>query len=398
MDLRFTAREEAFRREVGDFIAASLPERTRRKMLRGQLISREETLGWQAILEARGWGAPHWPVEWGGCDWTPIEQYLYREEMQRAPAPQLYPQNMNLVGPVIIAFGTEAQKQRFLPRIRTMEYWFCQGFSEPNSGSDLASLTTRAERRGDHYLVNGQKIWTSNAHNANWMFALVRTDPTVCKQEGISYLLIDMASPGITVRPIITLDGAHHTNEVFLDNVEVPVANLIGEENKGWTYAKYLLRNERTNIARVGMSKARIARAKALAAETIVDGRPLIADPVFRQKVALIEVELKALEITTMRVVDEQRRNEAVKGDIKPSLLKLKGSEIFQATSELFVEIGGPDAMPRSLEQLRGDGAGVRADWQATAAPDYFYERSASIFGGSNEIQRNIVGKTLLGL
>jgi alkylation response protein AidB-like acyl-CoA dehydrogenase len=404
MDLRFTPEERAFRDEVRTFFRTALPAATRQKMLNGQVISQEEWRAWQRILDAKGWGAPHWSTEWGGTGWDPVRIYIFREEMQASPAPQSYSQNVNLVGPVIIAYGTEEQKKFFLPGIRNFDLWFCQGFSEPGAGSDLAALKTSAVRDGDHYVINGQKVWTSQAHRANWMFALVRTDPGAKKQKGITYLLMDMKTPGITVRPIITLDGVHHTNEVFFDNVRVPVANRIGEENKGWDYAKFLLGNERTNSARVGISKARLARARELAANVPDGNGRLIDNPRFREKVADIEIQLKALEITTLRVLAEMQSKAEKKQDPKTSILKMRGSELYQATAELLMEAAGPHILPHRLDQLLGRNVPPTAgfedypDWMAGAAPNYLYDRAASVYGGSNEIQHNVVAKGILGL
>src|SRR5215813_12043797 len=307
MDLRYTPEELKFRDEVRKFFREAQPAPIRRKMELGQRLSKDDIVTWQRILNAKGWAVPHWPVEWGGTGWGPVKNYLFKEEMQLAPAPDPLSFNVSMVGPVLIAFGNEEQKRHFLPRVANLDYWFCQGFSEPGAGSDLASLRTSATRDGEHYVVNGQKIWTSRAHNADWMFCLVRTDRAAKLQQGISYLLIDMRTPGLTVRPISTIDGEHHFNEVFFDNVRVPAENLVGEENKGWTYAKYLLGNERAGIARIGASKYRVQRAKQLAAQVMVGDRSLAESERFREKVALLEVELKALEITQMRVVANAR-------------------------------------------------------------------------------------------
>src|SRR5580693_10016206 len=303
MDLRFTPEENAFRADVRAFMKDHLPPAIRNKMIEGRRLGKEDLIAWQRILNAKGWAVPHWPKQWGGTGWSPVEIYLFRDEMQQAPAPEPLPFGVNMLGPVLIAFGNEAQKKRFLPGIANLDDWFCQGFSEPGAGSDLASLRTQARLEGDHYIINGQKLWTSTAHHANWCFLLVRTDPAAKKQAGITYLLMDMKSPGITVRPITTIDGYHETNEMFLENVRISVANRIGEENKGWDYAKYLLGHERSGIARVGVSKMRVKRAKQLAARVIAGGRPLIEDEGFRERVAEIEVELKALEITQMRLI-----------------------------------------------------------------------------------------------
>jgi len=400
MDLRFTPEELAFRDEVRAFFRTALPADIRRKMELGQRQSKDDIVAWQRILNKKGWAVPHWPVEWGGTNWSPVQSYIFKEEMQLAPAPDPLSFNVNMVGPVLVAFGSEAQKKHFLPRVANLDYWFCQGFSEPGAGSDLASLKTSARLDGDHYVVNGQKIWTSRAHNADWMFCLVRTDSTAKQQRGISYLLIDMKTPGLTVRPIPTIDGEHHFNEVFFDDVRVPVENLVGEENKGWTYAKYLLGNERVGIARVGISKHRIQKAKELAKTVMIGDTPLADTPRFREKLASIEVELKAIEITQMRVIANARNLPPGVQDPASSVLKLKGSELQQATTEILMEVAGANAMAFQHDHLWGTATEdpIGPEWAATVAPDYFYSRAASIYGGSNEIQRNIIAKRVLGL
>ena len=399
MDLRYTDDEVAFRREVRAFFATALPADIRRKTELGQRISKEEMLRWVRILHDKGWATPSWAPEWGGTGWDPVKQYIFKEELHMAPAPEPISFNMNMIGPTLIAFGTEAQKRHFLPKIARMDYWFCQGFSEPGAGSDLASLRTTAVRDGDHYVLDGQKLWTSTAHHADWCFVLARTDPQAKKQQGISYLLMDMKSPGITIRPIVTIDGHHETNEMFLDRVRVPVANRVGEENKGWDYAKYLLGHERSGIARVGVSKMRVLRAKQLAAQVIQGGRPLIDDERFRERVAEIEIELKALEITQMRLISEISRQHDGKPDPKSSILKMKGSQLQQASAELLLEVAGYSALefdPDFVSGLRTDVEGD--DWALAIAPNHYWARHVSIVGGSNEIQRNILAKTVLGL
>lgn len=399
MDLRFTPEEIALRDEVRAFCKTAQPESIRRKLILGQHLAREDYVTWQRILDAKGWGAPHWPREWGGTGWSAVQLYIFNEELQRAPAllPDLH--NTGQVGPVIIAFGTEKQKQHFLPRIRNLDYWFCQGFSEPGAGSDLASLKTSAVRDGDDYVVNGQKTWTTYAHMADWMFALVRTDPTAKKQKGISYLLIDLKTPGVTIRPIITMGGVHRINEVFLDNVRVPVENRIGEENRGWDYAKYLMGNSRTNVVRLGLARAHVERAKELATHVMVNGQPLSEGERFREKLAAVEIELKAIEITIMRIVAERMKNPGYQQDPKSSILKLKASELHQIATEILLEVAGPQAMPAQPEflELETDLA-IGPDWAAGAAPTYFMNRSWTIAGGSSEIQRNIIAKRILGL
>jgi len=400
MDLRFTEDELAFRDEVRSFFRQALPESIRDNIVAGRHTSKDELVTWTRILHDKGWAVPHWPVEHGGTGWSPVKQYIYLEEMSQAPAPAPLAFGVNMVGPVIYTFGNEAQKSRFLPRIATLEDWWCQGFSEPGSGSDLASLKTRAVRDGDEFVVNGQKTWTTLAQYADWIFCLVRTDPDARKQAGISFLLIDMKTPGITVRPIQTIDGGKEVNEVFFDDVRVPVENLVGEENKGWNYAKFLLGNERVNIARVGVSKERIRRIKELAALQRVGGERMIDQPEFREKVAAVEVRLKALEMTQLRVLAGEAKREKGTQDPASSILKIKGSEIQQATTELLMDVVGPYAMPYQSEDAI-DGRNepdIGPDWASTIAPAYFNTRKVSIYGGSNEIQKNIIAKAILGL
>jgi pimeloyl-CoA dehydrogenase large subunit len=398
MDLRFTEEELAFRAEVRDFFRTALPASIRQKLVEGRHVSKEDLVAWTRILHAKGWAVPHWPVEWGGTGWSPVQQYLFQDEMQQAPAPQPLAFGVNMVGPVIYTFGSDAQKRRFLPRIANLDDWWCQGFSEPGAGSDLASLKTTARRDGDAYVVNGQKTWTTLAQHADWIFCLARTDMAAKKQEGISFLLVDMRSPGITVRPIQTIDGGHEVNEVFFDDVRVPVENRVGEENRGWDYAKFLLGNERVGIARVGVSKERLRRIRELAAIERAGDVPLIENPRFREKLAAVEVELKALEITQLRVVAAERSRAGAKPDPASSILKIKGSELQQATTELLMEVVGPFALPYAPEEDRRNEPPVGPDWAASVAPTYFNWRKISIYGGSNEIQKNIIAKAILGL
>jgi alkylation response protein AidB-like acyl-CoA dehydrogenase len=400
MDLRFTGEEIAFREEVREFFRSALPADLRRKCTLGQRLSREDVVRWQRILHAKGWATPAWPVEWGGTGWDAVQQYIFKEELYLAPAPEPLPFNVNMIGPTLIAFGTEEQKRHFLPRIARLDEWFCQGFSEPGAGSDLASLRTQARREGDDYIINGQKIWTTLGHHATWCFLLVRTDTAAKRQQGITYLLMDMASPGITVRPIITIDGNHEFNEVFLDNVRVPCANRIGEENKGWDYAKYLLSNERSGVARVGLCKMRVLRARELAAQIIVADRPLSEQPRFRERIAALDVELKALEMLQMRAIAASAHAQAGKPDPMAPILKIRGAELQQATSELLVELAGYEAMEFDIDFVRGktpQPAGGE-DWALTVAPNRYWLRHTSISAGTNEIQRNILAKSVLGL
>ncbi|MCP1909516.1 pimeloyl-CoA dehydrogenase large subunit [Bradyrhizobium elkanii] len=400
MDLSFTEDELAFRDEVKTFFRASVPTDVREKLIAGRHLSKDDMIRWTRILAEKGWGVPHWPVECGGTGWSPVKQYIFTEEMSQTPAPAPLAFGVNMVGPVIYTFGSEVQKKRFLPRIVTLEDWWCQGFSEPDSGSDLASLKTRAVRDGDHYVVNGQKTWTTLAQHADWIFCLVRTDPEAKKQLGISFLLIDMRSPGIAVRPIQMIDGGHEINEVFFDDVRVPAENLVGEENRGWDYAKFLLGNERFHIACVGVSKERIRRIKDLASRVRIGGKRLIDQANFREKVAAVEIRLKALEITQLRVLANESRRQKGTQDPASSILKIKGAEIQQATSELLMDVVGPYALPYQSDGdlERHNEAPIGPDWATMIAPAYFNMRKVSIYGGSDEIQKNIIAKAVLGL
>jgi alkylation response protein AidB-like acyl-CoA dehydrogenase len=385
MDLSFTVEENAFRQAVREFVQAKLPPDIRDHILGGRKQRHTDYKRWHRILHERGWGAPTWPKEYGGTGWGPVEQYIFEEESAAGGAPQLSPFGLKMVGPVIMAFGNDAQKQRYLPRIRSAEDSWCQGYSEPGSGSDLASLKTRAERRGDEYVVNGQKTWITHAQYADHIFCLVRTDPKAKQQSGISFLLIDMKTPGITVRPIYTMDGGKEINEVFFEDVHVPVENRVGEENQGWTYAKFLLGHERTNIAGVALSKRELGRLKRIASEERKNGKPLLEDPAFASKIAQVEIELWALEITNLRVVSAERAKRAPGPEA--SLLKIKGTEIQQALTELMMLARGPAALG-----LENDPDAFRP------AAAYCNMRKTSIYGGTNEIQKNIISRTILGL
>jgi alkylation response protein AidB-like acyl-CoA dehydrogenase len=399
MELAYTPDEQVFREEVRRFINDNLPANIKDKVLTGKSLGREDFLRWHRILYRRGWVAPNWPKEYGGADWSPVQRHIFEEEAAEAGAPQVIPFGVTMCGPVIARFGSEWQKSYFLPRILSGEHVWCQGFSEPGAGSDLASLKTRAQREGDHYVVNGQKTWTTLAHIADWIFNLVRTNPGATKtQEGISFLLVDMKSPGITVRPIVTLDGGREINEVFFDNVRVPAENLVGEENKGWTYAKFLLGNERTGIARVGASKRELKRLKEIAGSERDGGRPLIESPRFRDKIAALEIELMALEITNLRMIARMRGGRGPGPE--SSILKIKGSEVQQRLTELAMEAVGPYALPFQAEALEEgwNEEPIGPEYAAALAPHYFNYRKVSIYGGSNEIQRNVIAKMMLGL
>ena len=398
MELNYTAADEAFRTDVRGWLDANLPKDLQAKVLRHRHLTKADFLRWHKIMAAKGWVAPSWPVEWGGTGWTPTQKHIFDDECALAGTPQIMPFGIAMVGPVIMRFASEGQKRHYLPRILDGTDWWCQGYSEPGSGSDLASLKTRAERSGDKYIVNGQKTWTTLAQHADMIFCLVRTDPEVKKQEGISFLLIDMQSPGITVRPIVTMDGSAEVNEVFFDNVEVPVENLVGEENKGWTYAKYLLGHERTGIARVGNSKRELSLLKSIAHEQQIDGKPLSEDIRFASKVAELEIDLMALEMTVLRVVSSESAAAAQgKGGPGPeaSLLKVKGTEVQQRLTELMLEAIGPRGLPFHLEEFDDPAKGEMID---PFAAIYFNYRKTSIYGGSSEIQKNIMTQMILGL
>jgi alkylation response protein AidB-like acyl-CoA dehydrogenase len=401
MDLRFTAAELAFRDEVRAFIRDRLPPDIADKLRDGLSADKADIVRWQKILNARGWAAYSWPKEWGGPGWTAVERMIFLDECQIAPAPNLNPFNITMLGPVLIRFGTPEQKSRFLPRAANLDDWWCQGFSEPGAGSDLAALKTAARREGEEYVVNGQKIWTSTAHEADWCFVLVRTNPQAAKrQEGISFLLVDMKTPGITVRPIISIDGTHHLNEVFFDDVRVPAALRVHEENKGWDVAKFLLGNERAGIAQLGRSKERVAFAKQKAKEVRAGGRPLSEDPEFRRRVAQIETEITALEVTQLRVLAAYDKEGGGRPDPLSSVLKLKGTELLQATTELAMDVGGPLAMPDWADELAAlsNEPELGPAWATEATRSYLFLRAASIYGGTNEIMKNIVAKAVLGL
>ncbi len=376
MDLNYSAEELAFRDEIRSWLEKNLPAGLRAKMANYEHLSREELLSWHRILAKKGWVAPSWPKEWGGTGWNVVQRYIFEEELGYVGSPPLIPFGLTMCGPVLLRFGTEAQKKKFLPRIYNGEDFWCQGYSEPGSGSDLASLKTKAVRNGDHYVVNGQKIWTTLGHYADWIFCLVRTDSSAEKrQEGISFLLIDMKTPGVTVRPLILMDGAHEVNEVFFDDVKVPVENLVHEEGKGWTVAKYLLGHERMNTGRIGGSKRELAKLKEFSVDRKNDVR-------FRDRLSRLEVELIALEITNLRFLDQMRRTGQPPGaDV--SMLKIKGTEIQQGLTELALQAADPaasDAFSKALKK------------------NYLSMRKTTIYAGSNEIQRNIIAKMTLGL
>ena len=385
MQLALTTEEAGFRDELRGIYTTQIPAELRELMRQGSSLSREQMVTSHKILNEHGLAVPNWPVEWGGKDWTPTQHQIWADEMQLACVPEPLNFNAKMVGPVIAEFGSEEIKQRFLPSTANLDIWWCQGFSEPEAGSDLASLRTTAVRDGDSYVVNGQKTWTTLGQWADWIFCLVRTDPQAPKrQAGISFLLFDMKTPGITVRPIKTIDGGQEINELFFSDVRVPANQLVGQENHGWTYAKFLLGNERTGIAGVGRTKVRLAEVKKHAAETGV-----LDDPLFAARLAEAENELLALELTQARVVSDSSGGEP---NPASSVLKLRGSQLQQVATELLVEVAGPDALPANGDEIASPA------WAQTSGPRYLNYRKTSIYGGSSEVQRNIIASTILGL
>ncbi len=394
MDLEFSKEDLAFRDEARDFIAQNYPPQLKQKRGMSEL-EKDDYLAWHRIVYKKGWVAPGWPVEYGGTGWPLTHRYIWGEEIARAETVPILPFGVSMVGPVIYTFGSDEQKKRFLPHILSGEHWWCQGYSEPGSGSDLASLRTKAERDGDHYIVNGHKIWTTLAQHADWIFCLVRTNPDAPKKQmGISFLLIDMKSPGVRVRPIISMEGTHEVNEVFFEDVRVPAANRIGEENQGWTYAKFLLMHERSGIAGVARSKTSIARLKNIAAAENQSGAPLLEDDAFRRKLSSLEIDLTALEYTELRTLASESKGQGPGPE--SSILKIRGTEIQQRITELAVEAVGYYALVPGM----GEGANLPGipDYAPGTADNYFNVRKTSIYGGSNEIQRNIISKMVLGL
>src|SRR3954463_10772842 len=391
MRLQLSPEDQAFREEMRTFFTTQVPQSIRDTVANHRHLAKDQYVETQRTLNAAGLAVPHWPVEWGGKDWTPLQRHIWREEMQLAAGPEPLAFNASMIGPVLAAFGSQEQKERFLPATANMDIWWCQGFSEPDAGSDLASLRTTAVREGDEYIVNGQKTWTTLGQNADWIFCLVRTDPTAEKrQRGISMLLFPMDTPGVTLRPIELLDGSFEVNEVFFEDVRVPAENLVGEENQGWTIAKFLLGNERVGIARVGHTKRLLTDAKEHARSIMVNGRSLMDDPFMAARIAEIENDLVALELTALRVVADSSGG---KQNPASSVLKLRGSELQQAATELLTDIAGPLSVASFA-----DGGSEVPDWARVTAPHYLNYRKVSIYGGSNEIQRTIIAGSILGL
>ena len=389
MELALSKQDRAFAEQMREFFVTEIPAEIRERRAHGAELTKEDVVTSQQIMNAHGYAVPHWPREWGGRDWTPLQRHIWAEEMTLAHVPPPIVFNTAMVGPVIANFGNDDLKQRFLPKTANAEIWWSQGFSEPNAGSDLAALKTTAVRDGDDYIVNGQKTWTTLAQYGDWIFNLVRTDPEAQQQRGISFLLIDMRSPGVTVRPIQLIDGGYEVNEVFFDNVRVPADQLVGEENKGWTYAKFLLGNERTSNAGIGIIKNRIARIKRLAG-------PLMEEPLFRSRVTRLEVETAALEMTVLRVLAREHTLSPGMPDPVSSVLKLRGSELQQDASELLADVLGPAALAYRERAEVPDGFAAPPEGAVDALPTYFNWRKASIYAGSNEVQRQIIAKAIL--
>ena len=398
MNFEYSEKDENFRKEVKDWLDETLPKSLSEKVKKYQRLTKEDYEIFMNNLTAKGWLAWHWPKEYGGTGWNAIEKHIFEEEIIKASAPRIVPFGVNMLGPVLIEFGTEEQKNYYLPRILSNEDWWAQGYSEPGAGSDLASLKTTAVDKGDHYLVNGQKTWTTLGHHADKIFCLVKTDLNAKPQLGISFLLIDMDTPGVEVKPIITLDGEHEVNEVWFTNVKVPKKNIVGKENEGWTYAKYLLTFERTGIAGVPYSKSALNHLKMISKRSLKNGKPLIEDPIFSSEIAELEIDLLAMEIFNLRTVSAAAEGKAP--GMESSLLKIKGTLVRQKTTELLRKALGPPALPYLPEHFDEgwNEMPVGPSYAGPIAKQYFNMRKISIYGGSNEIQKNIVAKASFGL
>lgn len=391
MKLALSDADRAFRDDLREFFTTKVPAEVRDRVRSESPNYPDDIVTSQRILNAAGLAVPNWPVEWGGKDWTPLQRQIWAEEMRMACVPEPLAFNASMVGPVIAQFGSEELKRRFLPPTANVDIWWCQGFSEPEAGSDLASLRTTAVRDGDHYIINGQKTWTTLGQYADWIFVLARTDPNAPKkQAGISFILAEMSTPGITVRPIKLIDGSYEVNEVWFEDVRVPADQLVGEENAGWSYAKFLLSNERNGIARVGTSKVWLTEVKERAAKTPLGDATLLDDPLFAARVVEVENALLALELTQLRVSGSESGGQP---NPASSILKLQGSQLQQAVTELLVEVAGPDCLPFDAPDAEGS-----PGWAQHAAPRYLNYRKTSIYGGSNEVQRSIIASTILGL
>ena len=398
MELGFTGEDLAFQEGVRDFVRSSLPDDIREKTLKGQSLRPEDQVRWSKILHEKGWIAPAWPEEYGGTNWSATQHYIFNNELSLAGAPDLSPFGLSMVGPVIYTFGTPEQKEQHLPQILKSDIVWCQGYSEPGSGSDLASLKMSAISDGDDYICNGTKVWTTEAHLADWIFCLVRTDGSGKKQEGISFLLMDMRTPGIEVSPIISIDGGHSVNQVFFTDVRVPKSNLIGEEGKGWTYAKFLLVNERNTIVKVGSKKRMLGKIIKLAGLVEMGGGPLADTPSYRHKIAEAEVALMALEYSELRYLSGQKADHAAGAEA--SMMKVRATVLQQSMSELFVEIAGYYGLPYDAfrDQFGSNEPPVGLDDFAGGMAGHLYGRAATIYGGSNEIQKDVISKLMVGL
>lgn len=395
MDLTWNAQELAFKQEVRHFVQAELPADIREKVFRHQRLEKNDYIRWHRVLAAKGWGAPNWSVEFGGTGWGPLQKLIFEIECSKGGAPRLLPFGLSMIGPVLMKYGSKQLQDRFLSRMLTVEDWWCQGYSEPGSGSDLASLKTRATRTDDGYIVNGQKTWTTLGQYADWMFCLARTDAQAKPQRGISLLLIDMRQPGVTVRPIRTLDGGVDVNEVWLDDVKVPLENLVGNENEGWTYAKYLLGHERTGIAGIGHCHRELQILKKLAAETHIDGVPGSQNARLKEKIVRIEIDILALEMLLLRVAANSDQGPGPQA----SILKIRGSEIQQDLAMLQMEVMGVDTWPYDPAWMEADAEffGPGPEFAAAASAGYFDMRKTTIYGGTTEVQKTIIAKMILG-
>ncbi|MBJ57982.1 MAG: pimeloyl-CoA dehydrogenase large subunit [Rickettsiales bacterium] len=397
MNIDFNKEDTAFKKQVEDFINQNLDKELQNKIYNGEKPSKNEVIDWQIKLNEKGWLAPDWPLEYGGCDWTPTKKYIFEQEMANANTPQIVPFGVTMIGPVLIKYGTPEQKSYFLPKILNSDHWWCQGYSEPGSGSDLASLKCKAENKGDNYIINGTKTWTTLAQYADWMFCLVRTSNQGKPQEGISFIMIDMNTVGIKVDPIITLDGSHEINTVYLEDVVVPKKNLIFEENKGWTVAKYLLGHERTSIAAVGRSKSALKKLKNIAIEELNNDMPLIEDTRFRDKLTNLEMDLAALEYTELRILSEMSKGASPGAEA--SLLKIRGSEMQQKISELTLDAVAYYGLSNLENSKKGsNNMPIGPSYSNGVGNNYLNLRKTTIYGGSNEIQKNILTKMVLGL
>jgi len=396
MDLAFSQEDLDFQEEVKVFLKSEYSSEIKEKQEKGLPLERQDVVNWQKLLAKKGWFAINWPEEYGGTNWSPTKKYVLQNELAACNTPVLIPFGVNMCGPVVYTFGTESQKTQHLPGILNSDVWWCQGYSEPGSGSDLASLQTKAELIGNNYVVNGTKTWTTLAQYADWIFCLVRTETTKIKQEGISFILIDMKTEGVEVQPIITMDGSHEVNTVYFDNVEVPSENLIGEEGQGWNIAKFLLMHERSGIAGIAALKRELKRLEEISSRISLGDSTLLNDPDFNRKLKETEIELTATEFTELRTLSAISAGEGPGPE--SSILKIKGTELQQAISELFVEMLGYYAHPFFLEKELGSNESVGPDYAGQIMPRYLNFRKASIYGGSNEIQRNVISKAILGL